>query len=178
MNRKEKFKTLMEKVFAPEDVKRLTEELVDMGYFTAPASTRHHGDWEGGLFDHSYEVAKALVDLTEKLSLKWEKPRSPHLVGLLHDLCKCDSYMITESGIERNKDALPGHGDKSVAIAQDLLEKIGSSLTEEEELSIRWHMGAFDDRENWGAYGGACEKYPNVLYTHTADMIASSIVGI
>ena len=45
-----------------------------------------------------------------------------------------------------------------------------------EELScIRWHMGAFDDKENWNYYGAAIENYPNVLFTHTADMIAARI---
>ena len=51
-------------------------------------------------------------------------------------------------------------------------------LTDEEIACIRWHMGAFDDQKNWDYYGRAIEKYPNVLYTHTADMIASRIKGI
>jgi len=54
----------------------------------------------------------------------------------------------------------------------------GVHLTEEEVLCIRWHMGAFDEKENWNAYGKAIEKYPNVLWTHTADMVASKIEGV
>ena len=46
------------------------------------------------------------------------------------------------------------------------------------EHSIRWHMGAFDDRENWKYYSAAVKKYPNVLYTHVADMTASQIIGV
>ena len=38
--------------------------------------------------------------------------------------------------------------------------------------------GAFDDKKNWNRYGEAVTKYPNVLYTHTADMIASRIKGV
>ena len=52
------------------------------------------------------------------------------------------------------------------------------NLTEEEILCIRWHMGAYDDKENWNTIGAAIEKYPNVLFTHTADMMAARIVGI
>lgn len=52
------------------------------------------------------------------------------------------------------------------------------SLTEEERLCIRWHMGAFDDKENWNCYGAAIEEYPNVLWTHTADMVASRVLGV
>lgn len=63
----------------------------------------------------------------------------------------------------------------------NLLLKIGSwymTLTEEEMLCIRWHMGAFDDKEHWNNYGRACTAYPNVLYTHTADMIAARVLGV
>ena len=45
-------------------------------------------------------------------------------------------------------------------------------------LCIRWHMGAYDDEKNWNILGRAIEEYPNVLYTHTADMIASRVKGI
>lgn len=44
-------------------------QLDKMGFFDAPASTTHHGAYEGGLFDHSLAVAKALVKLTEDLGL-------------------------------------------------------------------------------------------------------------
>ena len=43
---------------------------------------------------------------------------------------------------------------------------------------IRWHMGAFDDKENWNSYGRAVTNFPNVLYTHTADMAAARILGV
>ena len=58
-------------------------------------------------------------------------------------------------------------------LAQKQLE-----LTEEELLCIRWHMGAYDDRENWNSLNAAIRQYPNVLYTHTADAIASLIEGL
>jgi len=48
-------------------------------------------------------------------------------------------------------------------------------LTPEEVMCIRWHMGAFDEKHNWKYYTAAVKKYPNVLWTHTADMIASQM---
>jgi hypothetical protein len=51
-------------------------------------------------------------------------------------------------------------------------------LTEEEVLCIRWHMGAFDDKENWNKFTAAVHKYTNVLWTHQADMIASQVKGV
>ena len=151
-------------------------ELKQRGFFIAPASINHHGQYEGALFDHSYEVAKTLVNLTEKLGLKWEIERSPYIVGMFHDLCKMDNYVKNdkEEWQYNNDTLLPGHGEKSVIIALTML----GNLTDEELYCIRWHMGAFDTNENWNRYGRACTNYPNVLYTHTADMIAARIVGI
>lgn len=51
-------------------------------------------------------------------------------------------------------------------------------LTEEEKACIMYHMGAFVDSKEWEFYSRAVKKYPNVLYTHTADMIASQIKGV
>ena len=152
-------------------------ELDKLGFFTAPASTVYHGAYEGGLFDHSLEVAKQLVNLTEKLNLKWESSSSPAIVGLFHDLCKCDNYVFdieTDKYKYRPDIIIPGHGDKSVIMLQKLI-----NLTDEEIACMRWHMGAYEkDPKMWEYYGRAIESYPNVLYTHTADMIASKIVGV
>ena len=151
-------------------------DLEEIGFFTDPASTKYHGNYEGGLFDHSRAVAAELLELTEKLGLKWEREESPLIVGFYHDLCKCGSYIRNADGTYKyNTDQIiPGHGEKSVIIAQKYI-----SLTDEEIACIRWHMGAYEtDTKMWDYYGRAIEKYPNVLYTHTADMIASKIRGI
>ena len=151
--------------------------LEQLGFFTAPASIKYHGDYEGGLFDHSFITAKILVELTEKLDLKWQRPESPYIVGMFHDLCKCDNYIshAFDNGFSYNPDIIiPGHAEKSIIILQRYVE-----LTDEEIACIRWHMGAYEkDPKMWEYYGRAIEKYPNVLYTHTADMIASKIVGV
>lgn len=169
------FLELMSEVFALEVQNELCQQLDKMGFFEAPASTKYHGNYPGGLFDHSYHVTKALLILTEKLSLHWDNPRSPYIIGMLHDLCKCDNYVLNASGSYDYAKNLPltGHGDKSVILAGQMI-----ALTDEEILCIRWHMGAYDDKENWNHLGAAIEKYPNVLYTHTADMIAARVIGI
>lgn len=163
--------------FMPLSARISVEALDDIGFFTAPASTKYHGSYEGGLFEHSLEVTKQLLELTEKLGLKWERPKSPYIVGMYHDLCKCDNYVWdAETGkYVFNKDILiPGHGDKSVIMVSKHID-----LTYEEICCIRWHMGAYEtDTKMWGYYGNAVAEYPNVLYTHTADMIAAKIVGV
>lgn len=160
-----------------EDDQIKVDDLIEIGFFTAPASTKYHGAYAGGLFDHSLQVAKELVNLTNKLSLKWKDPMSPYIVGMYHDLCKCDNYILDfESGkYGYNPNIIiPGHGEKSIIMIQKYLK-----LNDEEIACIRWHMGAYEkDPKMWEYYGLAIESYPNVLYTHTADMIASKIVGV
>lgn len=155
------------------------QKLDEMGFFTAPASTKFHGDYEGGLFDHSLEVTNALIHLTERLNLNWERGISPIMVGMFHDLCKCDQYEVISHPCDpdvrygrNDKVLLKGHGEKSVMLLSQFY-----NLTEEEILCIRYHMGAYETDE-WNEYDRAIRKYPNVLFTHTADMIASKISGV
>ncbi len=146
-------------------------------FFSAPASTRFHGNYPGGLYDHSLAVMNNLLTLTDKLGLKWDLKRSPYIVGMFHDLCKVGMYIFDEQeGKYAYNDGmiLPGHGERSVIHTQQL----GLSLTHEEIMCIRWHMGAFDDKAMWDYYGRAIEYYHNVLWTHTADMMASRIDGV
>ena len=149
-----------------------------MEFLTAPASTKYHGNYEGGLFDHSYATYEALRDLTFGMGLNWGRPESPLIVGLFHDLCKIDSYIKTpnsEYPYDHNKaPIIDGHGEKSVIYLQKYID-----LTDEEIACIRWHMGAYEkDTSKWDYYDRAISMYPNVLYTHTADMIASKIIGV
>lgn len=158
----------------------LSNFLDELGYFTAPAAISHHGNYIGGLYDHSKQVATELQNLTDRLGLRWARSGSPIIVGILHDLCKCDDYVLSNEGVwfYNNNKLLPGHGDKSAIMAQQVMTPINGGLTDEEMYCIRWHMGAFDNKENWSCYSAAVRVYHNVLYTHTADMIASQIIGV
>ena len=146
-----------------------------IGFFTQPASTRFHGDYEGGLFDHSYRVATELLKLTDALHLDWERKFSPVIIGLFHDLCKVDNYQRDTSGEPGRKFKYddrpsvwgPGHGSKSVAIASTFIQ-----LTPEEVACIRYHMGAYE-KDEWDNLDVAIRRFNNVLWTHTADMVAS-----
>lgn len=65
-------------------------------YFTAPASTKYHGNYEGGLAAHSLNVYDSLVVIYEQFAKKEDvaDPESLIIVALLHDLCKIDYYVI------------------------------------------------------------------------------------
>ena len=175
MDSKKVVEELLEDYLYEPEIARIVGILDEMGFFTAPASTKYHGAYTGGLFEHSYEVTKALLNLTNSLQLVWRRRISPVIIGLFHDLVKCQTYKLDpETGkYTYRKGAEPGHGEVSVRIADEIL-----SLTDEERQCIRWHMGAYDDKSNWAPLGEAIEQYPNVLWTHTADMVASKLKGI
>lgn len=182
MNKEERIKLFDDMMgeFVPDEFRAW---LIENGFFDHPASKDHHGVYEGGLFDHSYLVTKTLCSFTERLDLKWQKERSPYIVGMFHDLCKIDRYVRKDIkwGDYKSKEAweynnaplLTGHGEKSVILLQQHMK-----LTDEEMLCIRWHHGAFDDSKRWNSYGRSVTNYPNVLYTHTADMVAARILGV
>lgn len=165
----------------------MMEYLMAYGFFTAPASTKYHGNYEGGLLEHPYMVTKFLLTLTQDNHLIWHKARSPFIVGMFHDLCKIDQYRHPASDLvvdgmllpdpskwEYNPDTLlKGHGDKSVMLLSQFY-----TLTEEEIMCIRYHMGAFTDKSEWNDYTRAVRNYPNVLWTHQADMLASHVAGV
>ena len=172
--------------------KHITEEfynwLIENGFKTAPASTKYHGDFEGGLYEHSKNVVEELCRLTTNLNLHWDRLQSPYIVGMFHDLCKIDQYIKVndeprhvEAGNKNfvykplapyeynDKMPLKGHGEKSVMLLSRFM-----TLTEEEIFCIRYHMGAYI-KEDWDSFDLAIKKYPNVLFTHTADMLASKL---
>lgn len=153
----------------------LLQQLQNDGFFTAPASASHHGNYEGGLFDHSFAVTNKLVHYTHDLDLYWKRCASPYIVGMLHDYCKTKLYTKQEDGTftHTGNVILPGHGDASVILIQQFLD-----ITPEELYCIRWHMGPFEGEKYWKGYSAACCAYENVLYTHTADMYASQCLGI
>lgn len=172
------------------DNKPLLSWLADAGFFAAPASTKYHGAHPGGLYEHSRQVFRALNMLTEKLGLAWIRPESPFIIGMFHDLCKIDQYreVVDDPGevmmgsdepvgykshYEYADTLITGHGDKSVIYLARFL-----TLTEEEILCIRFHMGAFTGKDDWPTYTRAVNQCPNVLYTHHADMLASHVEGV
>lgn len=150
--------------------------LIYNGFKISPASTKYHGAYAGGLYLHSEAVTENLLRFTYDLNLKWQREESPYIVGMFHDLCKIDAYkreIVDDSNSEKytwNEDQLlKGHGEKSVMLLSQFM-----TLTEEEILCIRYHMGAYET-DDWKQFDLAIKKYPNVLYTHTADMLASKL---
>ena len=163
-----------------EGIDKLIEFLHKTDFFTAPASTRFHSNCEGGLAEHSLNVYRELKDLTNG---EWPE-ETIIIVGLLHDICKVNNYKVEmrnkknpDTGVwfqepyYTTEDLMPlGHGEKSVMIIQEFIK-----LTKEELYSIRWHMGGYEPKENYGYISSAYYKYKLAVYTHMADIKATYI---
>lgn len=157
-------------------------KLLDMGYTKAPASTKHHGAYIGGLFDHCWYMSRILGILTENLNLVWGRKDSPVVISYMHDLCKIDAYKCVPDGdsvrFEHNEydvfKGFEGHGNKSIQILDQLNL---FEMTEEERNCIRYHMGAYDTADI-EIMSSIAKKYPNLYFVQLADCIASQIMGV
>ena len=160
-----------------EGMDKLILFLEKTDFFEAPASTRFHGCYEGGLVEHSIKVYEILSDKIEKSDLEIDSD-TIKIVALLHDICKLNYYKV-EYRNAKNKngewekvpyytvdDTIPyGHGEKSVMMLSEFI-----SLTNEEKYSIRWHMGFTEPKELYSTIGMAFKKYPLALLLFESDL--------
>lgn len=183
---KEEFISIYKENIKREGSEKLLDYLINKcDFFTAPASTRFHSAYAGGLAQHSLNVYYCLKDYlsrervkeTYKLSYTGEQIA---IVALLHDMCKIDCYKSDFRNVKNDKgqwekvptykfeDPLPyGHGEKSVYMISGFMR-----LSREEAMAIRWHMG-FSGTEDNNLTGRALETYPLAFALATADMEAS-----
>ena len=190
MNNKEKFIDIYNAYIKREGADKLLEWLTGPAsdFFTAPASTRYHNAWEGGLCAHSLNVYECLRDYLGREKVKKEfgllySPESIAIVALLHDLCKVNIYKVSTRNVKDEfgrwktvpyyefDDQLPyGHGEKSVYMISAYMK-----LTREEAFAIRYHMG-FSEEGNARNVGAAFEKFPLALALSIADTEAAYYV--
>lgn len=183
MGAKEEFLEIFYDNIDRDGADNLLEWLEKSDFFTAPASTRNHSNFEGGLCEHSVKAYKRYIRILEnEYGKDWENhisKESATIIALLHDVCKVNNYTVDYRNVKVNdkwekkpyyktEDALPyGHGEKSVYIVSSFMK-----LTREEAMAINWHMGGFDLRAGNGGYilYGAFKKFPNALLFHIADL--------
>lgn len=157
-------------------------------FFTAPASTKYHGNYVGGLCEHSidvYEMAVRLEGLYREeirkqylvLNRPYDRDRfmeSLAIAALFHDLCKTNFYMTKTNG--RNSyftvdEQLPfgGHGSKSVYVLMKRLK----DLREEEAIAINCHMGFSRANDSSISIGESFHYSPLAWIIHVADEAAT-----
>ena len=183
---REKFRQIYTDKIKRDGSDKLLDFLENSDFFTAPASTRFHGAYEGGLLRHSLNVYECLTEylarerVQQKYGLKASE-ESAAITALLHDICKVNFYTVSTRNQKNDQtgqwekvpyytinDTLPyGHGEKSVYMISGFMK-----LTREEAMAIRWHMG-FSGIEDKNTIGKALEMYPLAFALSVADMEAS-----
>lgn len=187
MNYREEFLSIYNEYITREGSDRLLEYLTSKAsdFFTAPASQRYHGCYEGGLVEHSLNVYRCLQAylarerVQQDYGMRYE-PESVAIAALLHDICKINCYkpgfrnVKDDQGVWQKvpsydyEDKLPyGHGEKSVYIITGFMK-----LTREEAFAIRYHMG-FSGLEDKRNIGDAFEQFPLAFALNVADMEAT-----
>lgn len=190
MNRKEDFIRIYTTYIKRPGADRLLEWLEETDFFTAPASTRFHGNYEGGLCEHSVNVWEELARLSKAYPEVRITFETAAIVTLLHDLCKIGCYkqeLKSRKTGRTKRDGKPewenyigytfeedfcygGHGSKSVYLAQRYID-----LTEAEAVAINCHMGFADRAPGDYSLGSAYENYPLAWLLHVADESATYI---
>ncbi len=164
-------------------------------FYTAPASTRFHGNFESGLAVHSLKVtAQALYFAKGIMESFWTCPgkdvysvtaQDIFVASLAHDFCKTNTYRVeyrNQKDIFGNWKKIPnykvrsdyralGHGNESVLL---LLEAVPSYIHRRHVLeAISRHMGFSDlsDSEKYN-YSNFLDN-PLVVLVQLADETAS-----
>lgn len=190
-NLKEQFLAIVRNDIHRAGIDKLVKHLEETDFFTAPASTKYHGSYEGGLVQHCIDVYNALHDELAFIFgdnyLAVYSEESIAIVSLFHDLCKIGRYRagtrnvkdpVTKQWHEEptyfyNDEAFEmGHGAASVFTAQKFI-----SLTDVEAQAIFWHMGAYDisNYMSLNGLGSAFEKNTLAFALHRADMLATYV---
>ncbi len=186
MTNRERFIDIFKSKVTREGADKLLEYLTSPAcdFFVAPASSRFHSAYEGGLLDHSLNVYDCLVsylnsERAKSLGFSYTE-ESIAIVALLHDLCKIGVYKKGFRNVKDEKgawqrvdtfeydDQLPyGHGEKSVYIVSGYMR-----LTREEAFAIRYHMG-YSSTEDARNVSAAFEMFPLAFALSVADSEAT-----
>lgn len=182
MTAQEEFKNIIETNVYRDGIKDLMDYLDRTDFYIAPASTRFHGSYPGGLVEHSVNVYKELKRLIGVYPEIQATEETLAIISLFHDLCKANTYKPAQKNRKNSEGkwesymsydfeeqfCFGGHGSKSVFMAQYYIK-----LTSEEATAINCHMGIGDgDRSVSAAY----EKCNLAWLLHVADESATFVV--
>lgn len=165
-----------------EGIPELMAWIGSTDFFTAPASTKYHGAYEGGLLMHSLNVYSQLKKLCKFYECE-ASPESIAIVALFHDLCKIGMYKVEQKWrkndrnqweqypvyVHREDFVYGGHGSKSVYLLMNFIQ-----LTPDEASAINCHMGQYEATQ-YGNPSAVYERNKLAWLLHVADEAATYI---
>lgn len=166
-----------------EGLEDLLNWLQKADFFTAPASTRYHGAYKGGLCQHSLDVYEFALKLADACGIEY-KPEEIAVSALFHDICKVNFYKTDEKNkkvdgewikvpyyVVAEKLVYGGHGSKSVFLCERFMK-----LTIEEAVAINNHMGMAPGGDTVRDSSNAYEAFPLAWVIHAADEAAAYLL--
>lgn len=178
-------------------VDNLIKKLENSDFFTAPASTKYHGSYEGGLCEHSLDVynnLKKIIDSRNDLDNECYYEDSIIIVALGHDISKMNLYEKTVF----NKKVYSPVGSKSDEVGRfDWVAEPGFKIKEtcfvygnhectseyilrqyipltiDESVAILHHMGSMSFDSAKDDIGKVYTNYQLACALYLADMMAT-----
>ena len=163
--------------YAPE----LERYLIREDFFNAPASTKYHGSYHGGLLNHCIEVFHQMCSMKFNYLAKWSM-REMVVFAFGHDVCKLGAYLRPEDArpTERvtefkwNPEQPGGHSKLSIDRLSHYI-----TLTDRERTMIRYHMGSYGADGKYAEYTleemHQAFKDNDIQMAHLADMMAAKV---
>lgn len=189
MDSKEEFIRIATQNIERAGIADLLEWMEKTDFYTAPASIKYHGAFEGGLVVHSLNVFTQLRYLAGFYGLGEDDgianpDESIAITALFHDICKVGCY---KTDMRWRKDAnnrweqyptwrfeedfaYGGHGSKSVFLIQSFMK-----LTPEEASAINCHMGQWEATQ-YGNPSTVFERNKLAWLLHVADEAADFLM--
>lgn len=198
---KSDFINLLREIERPNaNIEGLIQKLETSDFFSAPASTRYHGAYVGGLVEHSLNVYYNLLNLIDMKGLKEHIDKDSIIIcSLLHDISKMNYYEITS----RNEKVYCDNGTKSDSLGKfewqaslsfktraaenrfiygnheetsEFMIKTYIPLSVEESVAIlNHHAGMGHDCIPNFNISDKYNRYPLATLLHTADFLATYI---
>lgn len=181
------------------DKNRLIDWIDNTDFWTAPASTRFHGNMKGGLALHTYKVIEQAVIFAVPILENFSQSAGSNnydisvqdifIAALAHDFCKTNFYGVeyrntkdvTGNWIKqpfyksKNDNRNLGHGNESVLM---LLEIFPEYIRKRYVLeAISRHMGFSDLSESEGFNYSNFLQNPLVILLQLADETAAQWFG-
>lgn len=181
------------------DIDLLIRQLEHSDFFIAPASTKYHGSYEGGLCEHCLNVYDNITKLNDTFNLNIPEV-SLIIVSLFHDFSKMNLYTKQPRNVkvyckpeETKKNSYDELGfyrwesimeykvkdpdDRFIFSSHeqtsDFMINTFIPLTVEEHVAILNHHGglSYDSNKDLNIVSQAYSKYPLAMILHFADCV-------
>jgi len=176
---------------------QLIAKLENSDFFYAPASTKYHNSYKGGLCEHCLNVYNNLVKLNEMKNTQLSED-TMKIVALFHDLAKMNFYETYFQNKKRyhaggSKKDEGGNYDWEAVTAYKIREanerfifgnheqtsefmlRTYCPLTYEESIAVLHHHGGMSWDSAKDNIGEVFARYPVALLLYMADMMSAYI---